>query len=387
MLFACSKETTKQDKSETTSQKTKTKETKTHPTKEKESGEIWYYFVKNNRGNLRICQSTSINSIPKTDFLPWTESVRLTSIGLMYEKPILLINRGGIIAVTDIKNNAEFESPEVFTQKTIDGFYKTNIGVLIRAYTDIIFSELPENIDQKKNYCIYRYNSINKKLISIIDTESLNLAKKAQLTKLVYGKNGKKWLASFKTEIHSKVDFNYIEFENFAKLKNKEFSEMSHEDFINKTKTEKFSRNDIEDFKRKILENKHKNIRLEIFKKDNPSKIVYVKESTQRKSNINNDTESENDLENNEEEKEITAVACEFNNSINNKYKNAILFSNGELFYSKDGKRWNEERLEKLPKNFVYTYFVIYKDEIWAAWEEQNFFQVGRAGILQKKLK
>ncbi len=387
MLFACSKEDAEKNKSETVSQNTKKTETKTPPQKETEKLQKWYYFVKNNKGNLEIKQTSSINSIPKTDFLPWTESLRLVSVGLMYEKPILLINRGGIITVTDIKKNAEFESSEIFTTKTIDGFYKTDLGVLIRAYTDIIFSELPKNLNQSQNYCVYRYNSLNKKLIPIIDTESLKLAKKAQLTKLVYGKN---WLASFKTDQNNKVDFNYIEFSNFEKLKNGEFSQMSHEEFMDKTKTEKLISIDIKDFKKNIIENKHKNIRLEVFKKEASNKIVYIKKETKHTLNIDDELEDstqDNDASLSEEEKEITATACEFNTSVDNKYKKAILFSNGEFLYSKNGKKWNKDTLPKLPKNFVYTYFVIYKGKIWAAWEEQNFFQVGRTGLLEKKLK
>ena len=75
--------------------------------------------------------------------------------------------------------------------------------------------------------------------------------------------------------------------------------------------------------------------------------------------------------------------AIAFSNSTKEGMISALLLNNGKLYiYNEKTELPDIYLLPKLPENFSYTYFAIYKDVILAAWEEQDFFECGRTGFI-----
>ena len=85
---------------------------------------------------------------------------------------------------------------------------------------------------------------------------------------------------------------------------------------------------------------------------------------------------------------EITASVCEFTPENDQKTLKAVLLETGRLFYTDpETQEWVETALPVLPEGFIYTYFVIRKDIIISAWEEQRFFETGRSGLIVYKIR
>ncbi len=326
----------------------------------------WYYFVPSDK--FQILPVNSITEVPKTEFKPWTEAETVVNFGLYYENPLILINKAGILSTKDFPDAEKLVTIPEFKDKTIAGFYKTNLGTMIRFYTNTVFSDI---YDFDTGFCLYRYNSIEKKITPVISAEHFNLKKIAQLTNLSFNK---KWYASFKTEINNQIEFNYFEFASFSDILEKNYRTISQQEFIDRTnvkflhkKTEKNS--PFPEITKKLLECEYDNLNIKIFAEELKDKLVFFKSDM-------DSTYKENC--------KITANTLEFSNS-KDKIK-AILFNNGKLLYSKNNQNWKVKELPALPENFVYTSFVIEKNKILAAWEEQNFFQIGKSGLLKINL-
>ena len=116
-----------------------------------------------------------------------------------------------------------------------------------------------------------------------------------------------------------------------------------------------------------------KNVKAEIFSEELKTKqVIFYR---------NSDTSYAGDFE-------ITASVCEFTPENDQNTFKAVLLETGRLFYADpETQEWKETSLPALPEGFIYTYFVIGKDIIVSAWEEQRFFETGRSGLIVYKIR
>ena len=327
---------------------------------------VWYYFTQDEESETPCLKQTdSPEKAPKTDFLPWTEAVRVSGLGLMYDPPLFLVNKAGILPAFSIEEEPKIEIKSEFYTKTAEGFYKTDIGSLIRLYTNTIFSPvLPDEAPSS----LLRYNSVNGELLSLINPQTFNLKNTSQLSALEFNK---KWFAAFKTEQDDHVEFDYFSFSSFKELLNGNYSKINQEEFINASSPVTVFQD--KDGIGEILKMTEKNIKAEIFSEDLKTKqVIFYR---------NSNTSYAGDFE-------ITASVCEFTPENASPPIKAVLLETGRLFYTDpETQEWKETSLPALPEGFIYTYFVIRKDIIISAWEEQRFFETGRSGLLIHKIR
>ena len=317
---------------------------------------VWYYFTQDEESETPCLKQTdSPEKAPKTDFLPWTEAVRVSGLGLMYDPPLFLVNKAGILPAFSIEEEPKIEIKSEFYTKTAEGFYKTDIGSLIRLYTNTIFSSI---LQDESPSSLLRYNSVNGELLSLINPQTFNLKNISQLSALEFNK---KWFAAFKTEQDGHVEFDYFSFSSFEDLLKGNFSVISQEEFIDASSPAK------------ILKMTAKNVKAEIFSEELKTKqVIFYR---------NSDTSYAGDFE-------ITASVCEFTPENDQNTFKAVLLETGRLFYADpETQEWKETSLPALPEGFIYTYFVIGKDIIVSAWEEQRFFETGRSGLIVYKIR
>lgn len=327
---------------------------------------VWYYFTQDTASETPcLKKADSPEKVPERDFVPWTEAIRVSGLGLMYDPPLFLVNRAGILPAFSIEEEPRIELKSEFYTKTAEGFYKTGLGSLLRLYTNTIFSPI---LPDEGHSSLLRYNSINGELLSLVRPEHFKLANTSQLSALEFDK---KWFASFKTEQDDHVKFDYFSFSSFEELLKGNYSVISQEEFINASAP--ITALQDKDGIGKIFNMSGKNIKAELFSEKLKTKQVIFYRNSQ--------TSYPGDFE-------ITASVCEFKpESPKNSFK-AVLLESGRLFYTEiQNKEWKEISLPQLPEGLIYTYFVIKNGIIIAAWEEQRFFETGRSGLLVYKIK
>ncbi|UTC78434.1 hypothetical protein E4O04_10670 [Treponema sp. OMZ 799] len=326
----------------------------------------WYYFTQAEKSETPCLKQTdSPEKVPKQDFMPWTEALRVSGLGLMYDPPLFLVNKAGILPAFPIEEEPKIEIKSEFYTKTAEGFYKTGIGSLLRLYTNTIFSSV---LPDESPSSLLRYNSVNGELLSLIRPEHFKLTTGSQLSALEFDK---KWFAAFKTEQGDHVTFDYFSFSSFEDLLKGTYSVISQEEFINASSPSSLVGD--KDGIGKILKMTGKNIKAEIFSEDlNTKQVIFYQ-------NTNNSYAGDF---------EITASVCQFTPENNQNPFKAVLLETGRLFYTDtETQEWKEISLPALPQDFIYTYFVIKNDIIISAWEEQSFFETGRTGLLVYKIR
>ena len=327
---------------------------------------VWYYFTQDEKSETPCLKQTdSPEKAPKTDFLPWTEAVRVSGLGLMYDPPLFLVNKAGILPAFSIEAEPIIEIKSEFYTKTAEGFYRTDVGSLIRLYTNTIFSSI---LQDESPSSLLRYNSVNGELLSLIRPEHFKLKNISQISALEFNK---KWFAALKTEQEGRVEFDYFSFSSFEELLKGNYSKINQEEFINASSP-------VTDFQDKdgigkILKMTEKNIKAEMFSEDLKTKqIIFYR---------NSNTSYAGDFE-------ITASVCEFSPENAQKSIKAVLLETGRLFFTDpETQEWKETSLPALPEGFIYTYFIIKNDIIISAWEEQRFFETGRSGLVVYKIR
>ena len=148
---------------------------------------------------------------------------------------------------------------------------------------------------------------------------------------------------------------------NYTKIGQDEFIEHTKPININSHKAETKV---ITEFAEILRREDYGNIQVELFSDNLKNKLLLIK--------------TDNALEE-QENKNTTACAAELTANNNGGISKAILFNTGKLFLKKD-EIWSMLQLPSLP-------FTIKDDTVLAGWEEQRFFEIGRAGFLQYKLQ
>lgn len=329
--------------------------------------QLWYYFYQESETeNPLLKEVKTPDLVPKTEFKPWTEALRVSGLGLMYDPPLFLVNRAGILYLSDFYEFPQLKIKPEFYSKTAEGFYNTDAGCLIRLYTNTIFSTMIPL--EETTAGILRYNNVNSELKALVYPENFKLEKIAQLSALEFKK---KWFVSFKTEKNEKVHFNYFSFLSFDELLKGNYTKITQEEFINESSP--LIKVSDKDGIEKILTLPQKNIKVDFFSKELKTK------QTAFCSNSNEEYAGDFD---------ITASICEFEPEKSGNILKAVLFSTGMFFYlDEETKEWKEKKLPNLPQGFIYTYFAIKNGIIICAWEEQQFFETGRAGLLVYKIR
>lgn len=306
--------------------------------------------------------------------MPWTEAVRISGTGLMYERPIFLVNKSGVFSffTPPAYNSEGADFPELVPaglSLSCSGFYTSDAGVLIRFYQNTIFNK--EEKTQAPSLC--RYEPVTRQIIPIVFPADFGLPSYAQLISFSYSD---KWFACFKTEETTSVDFKYFSFSEIKDISAGKYREISAEAFMRKTSPlilesavfDKLIKNGEEAFSNLLKSIEEESVKIEYCNAYAESFTTYIKNNSQTEYAA--DTEHE-------------AFAVKTKAPKTGEISEAILLENGKLYANiKGSDKTAVKKLPPLPERFVYTYFAPCGNFIIAGWEEQDFFKVGRAGFV-----
>lgn len=316
-----------------------------------------------------IREASLLKKVPKREKLPWTESIRVSGMGFFNKEPFFIINKVGIFSFSSLFSPPlRTFSNDFFSLFSASDFYNTDIGFLVRSYKTNIFDELnnaEEEIDSNIELPILnRYNSITQDLEAVFFPHHFTLPYYATLTALAYNDA---WYASFKIDNGEKIEFRYFKFDNMTDILNARYESITETSFRVavtplKETDEKFlllNKSFVQLFKGI----KEKNVLIEYFDSNSSSSVKVMKSKNGFLEDI-----------------DMQGVAfC-------NGFYSAVLLENGKLYLNiekKDDESLTETYLlPPLPENFIYKYCAIYDDVLLASWEEEDFYECGRAGFI-----
>lgn len=311
----------------------------------------------------------SFEKVPKTEKLPWPEAIRISGMGFFNGEPFFVINKVGIFSFSSVFTPPlRTFSSEFFPLFSALYLYNTDIGLLLHSYKTNVFNELNNAEDEMPSDIelpiLNRYNPITQDLEAVFFPHHFALPSYSSLTGLTYDDG---WYASFKIDNGTKVEFRYFKFSNLTDILNATYKPITEPMFRKavtpaEEKDKKFvslNQSFVQLFK-KIEE---KNVFIEYFDKNNLSPINVIKD---RADGLEVD--------------EWAGVAfCSAPYS-------AILLMTGKLYLSIEEEGGmpliKTYVLPRLPKGFLYRYVAVHDGILLASWEEEDFYERGRAGFI-----
>ncbi len=332
---------------------------------------LWYEFSEGSSKSPVILKKIS-KPVASGSLLPWTEAVSVTGVGLMYTPPILLVNRAGIVEFSDFDlSEPNLKAFDYLYDRTVDGFYSSNDGTLLRVYRNTLFSSDPILTSDRQAF-LCRYNPVSEEIIPLYFPENFGLPKYAQCTHLE--KISRFWYLSFKIETKNQVNFAFFKVKSIEKIASAKYSEITKEEFQNALKPvvvqagEVYSDSDLniisESFQEFFKSSEIGEVNLIISApKDLDCKRRFIVKNAKSKSGF----------------KPIDATALLETQGC----KIIILTESGVMFFFKDKDGENIiKRLPNLSDGLVYGYFIVSNNRVVAAWNEETFFEIGKTGIL-----
>lgn len=319
-------------------------------------GAGWYYF-----SDTGIHPAPNPADIPARSFLPWTEAVRVSDAAIVNSVPALLINRLGLMTSGTGTEAPALHTDSLFAGSTAAGILRTESGTAIRLYRNSFFGDGTASGD---GTFLADYDTATGTIRQSLSARDFALDDAAQCVAL--DRIGSMWYASFKLEKAGKVDFTYLEFESFPKK-----SESSYDlSGIRKISSESYQKSvapfywsDAPDQLKSLLANLPETtaFTLKVYSRSARSTQTYLRQG---------------------EGTPVDGYAYLSDDT------SAVLFADGTFCYSADNSSGKTQtlKLPALSSGYVYTAFVISGKSLLAAWEEQRFFETGRAGLLATAL-
>lgn len=318
----------------------------------------WYYF-----SDTGIHPAQNPAGIPSRTFVPWTEAVRVADTAIVDGSPSFLINRLGLMSAgSDGTMPALHMDATLFSSATAAGIYNTGTETGIRLYRNSFFTGTGKNDDRPgDSTCMARFDDG-------VFTESLGpadfgLPPEAQCVAL--DRIGSMWYAAFKYEQNGKVQFSYIEFESFP------------------LRTDSPGNGGISGGIKMSPEAYRKSVAPFSFK-EAPERLVSLLTGIPETTGLNLRVYAPDSRSTQSYVRTGEGTAVDGTAFISD-LQTAALFSDG-TFYIRSGDSGGRTQVLQLPSlsnGYVYTSFVLAGKKLLVSWEEQRFFETGRAGLLE----
>lgn len=323
-------------------------------------GSGWYYF-----SDSGIHAAKSPSDIPARAFVPWTEAVRVSDAAVIDGTPTFLINHLGLMTgASEDTASALHTDSALFPAMTAAGVYHTERGTGIRVYRNSFFSETGGKTPPSGNaVCLAGFDGDTGTFPVLLRAADLGLPENAQCVAL--DRIGSMWYASFKYEAQGKVEFAYLEFSSFPK-KNAEtgaydlsgIRQISAEGY--RTSVSPFPYADAPDQLKSALSRLPPDtaFSLRVYSRAAASSQTYVRSG---------------------------AGTPVDGSAFVSDERTAVLFADGTVYFSPNNAPADNQvfHLPALSRGYVYTNFILSGAKLVAAWEEQRFYETGRAGLLE----
>ncbi len=312
------------------------------------TGRPWYYLTEQG-----IHAAASPSDIPPRPFVAWTEAVRVADTAVLPDGPVFLINRLGIMTPgSENLSPVLATEPSFFFGKTAAGFVLTGNHTAVHTYRNSFFAD---KATRAPDTFLVRYEPFTTAFSPLSHISNLALPEGTQCSGLDLV--GDRWYGAFKIEQDNQVDFQYRIFSVMPPEQDPDpagITFITAAEYRNAVAPRPLS--DLPEQIFTLLSRIPDDISLSI--KLYPSRkgttTTYLRGTSEHSRN---------------------GYAIDTGSS------QAVLFSDGTLYI-----RQKTVRIFKLPAlaaGYQYTGFLISGTVLLAAWEEQRFFETGRAGILE----
>ncbi len=331
----------------------------------------WSCFTKDG-----IQEIESPADIPTTIFRPWTETLRVSGAAKINNKSYFLINRLGLALLPDsLEKQPELITDAMyFTDTTASNLVSVENNPVFHVYRNSFFNS---KASESPLPFLIQYRAENKIFFPLLRVTDLELNPSAETVHLMY--DGSSWAAAFKTSTKEKIDFNYLQFFSYeplisltgmpkpGQIQKQELSIDLFKQIVCNYEFEKAPER-----VRKLLAQIPQKFSLDLYYSSEKSgtPVNYVRQGAEK--------------------------ALLFKGAVKDFGTCTIaLFEDGTTYFSgalpnnyilRNGKPV-VFRLPKLPKGFIYNDFVISGNILYAAWEEEFFYQTARAGFISVDLK
>ncbi len=340
----------------------------------------WFYL--NENGYFKTDKVVNIPSVIKK---PWTEAIRVSSSNIKNglnnesEKGFAVVNRLGIIVFND-KDILLGRDVNLFSNRTAQNLAFYNQIPFFSVYKSSFFNDSVRDSEYKQNQnqhlFLIQYDEKTNSCYPIINCNNLTTEENSEVTDYFW--TGMDWYCSIKTITDVKNSFSYIKWTPTVPLLNISpqtakdsitISNISSDEFRAKMEYQKYD--DSHEQIKSMLSSFDKDVSfyLNLKMADGSSSIKY-----------------HNEVEDVEELNCVGVLA---------KTWSGVLFEDGTFYikgalcgkYILRGYKPVAIKLPKLPNGFVYSDFVISGTNMYAFFEEKDFYEVGRSGFLSVNLE
>ncbi|MBO7136163.1 MAG: hypothetical protein J6V73_06005, partial [Spirochaetaceae bacterium] len=332
----------------------------------------WSAFTKDG-----IVEIESPSELPTQIFRPWTETLRVSGAAKINNNSYFLINRLGLALLPDsLENQPELITDAMyFTDTTASNLVSVENNPVFHVYRNSFFNS---KASEAPLPFLIQYRAENKIFFPLLRVTDLELNPEAETVHLMY--DGSSWAASFKTSTQDKINFTYLQFFSYeplisltgmpkpGQIQKQELSIDLFKQIVCNYEFEKAPER-----VRKLLAQIPPKFSLDLY---------YSSEKTGTPVNYVRQGSAENALL-------FKGAVKDFGTCIISLFEDGTTYFSGALpnnYILRNGKPV-VFRLPKLPKGFIYNDFVISGNILYAAWEEEFFYQTARAGFISVDLK
>lgn len=320
--------------------------------------QTWYYF-----SDEGIHLAKSASAIPQKDFLPWTESVRVSDIGFINGSPAFLINKLGLMIQENGSDAYVLKTDSLFKDSTAGGLYKTEFGSSIRFYIDTNFNE--QGYANRTPFLV-TYNEARQNFMISVRASDFGLPETAQCISL--DRVDLQWLAAFKNLSNSKVVFSYFQFDSFPQPLDPNTSN---------------SKNTIQSISNDTYQRKLSPLPWNKAPEQLQDLLAHIPATTGLHIKISSRALKSNQIYSRASDLETIEGFAFVSDD-----KTAVLFTDGTFYMSTDNSSSQHKsiKLPALSNGYAYSGFVLKNKTLLAAWEEKRFYEIGRSGLLEINL-
>lgn len=340
----------------------------------------WFCLTRNGFEKIERPQKT-----PAIIKKPWTEALRISYMAQAAEdspldvdansapKVFALVNHLGVIALSanEIK---VYKDETIFANRSAEKIVFMNGTPVVSVYKNSFFNEKISASEMFRPFLV-QFAQDSGVFFPILTYENLALDERTQVNDFCW--NGTQWFCSIKSSDENETKFEYLKFRpettllsisperNFISIE-----ESSEDEFRAQRRPQKFS--DAPERVKNLLNNLPANFNFyaecKIASGPTPHEYLRGKVSSgaMRKATV---------------QISDTWIAALF--------EDGTTFLNGALYGKKilNGGKPIALRLPKLPSGYVYSDFGISGTQLFAAWEESEFYKTGRAGFIKVDLE
>lgn len=325
----------------------------------------WYYFTRGGIEEVLLPQDA-----PQMIFRPWTECVRASGAATIADRSYFLINRAGLAVLPPSLDEEPTLKTDTlyFTDTTAGNLTAVAGNPVFHVYRNSFFNS---KASENPLPFLIQYQSAADLFFPLLKVSDLGLSAQAETVHLWY--DGSSWAASFKESTEERIKFTYLQFFSYEPI-----ISLTGEATQEQLQTKELTK---EAFEAVVCQYElyQSPIRLQELLAQIPSELALSVDFRSADGGT-----AINYWRGAEDATPYKAKAADGGSFIMAVFSDGTTYFSGALPKSPvlNGGKPIAFRLPKLPQGFVYTDFTVSGSVLYCAWEEELFYQTGRAGMI-----